>query len=61
MNLHPYDYMALVPIIEGAGGVITDWEGRPLTLTSEGKVIAAASAQLHAEALSALAGTANRP
>lgn len=61
MNLHPYDYMALVPVIEGAGGVITDWEGRPLTLTSEGKVIAAASAQLHAEALASLAGTANRP
>ncbi|WP_339759180.1 histidinol-phosphatase [uncultured Hoeflea sp.] len=54
MNLHPYDYMALVPVIEGAGGVITDWDGLPLTLTSEGKVIAAASATLHAEALMAL-------
>jgi len=54
MNLHPYDYMALVPVIEGAGGVITDWDGLPLTLTSEGKVIAAASAALHTEALSAL-------
>jgi histidinol phosphatase-like enzyme (inositol monophosphatase family) len=55
MNLHPYDYMALVPVIEGAGGVITDWEGRPLTVNSEGKVIAAANAALHAEALAALA------
>lgn len=54
MNLHPYDYMALVPVIEGAGGVITDWDGLPLTLTSDGKVIAAANAALHAEALSAL-------
>lgn len=54
MNLQPYDYMALVPVIEGAGGVITDWDGQPLTLSSEGKVIAAASATLHAEALSAL-------
>lgn len=54
MNLHPYDYMALIPIIEGAGGVITDWDGQPLSLTSEGNVIAAASAELHAEALNAL-------
>jgi inositol-phosphate phosphatase/L-galactose 1-phosphate phosphatase/histidinol-phosphatase len=54
MSLQPYDYMALVPVIEGAGGVITDWEGRPLTLKSEGKIIAAASTQLHAEALAVL-------
>ncbi|PJE31763.1 histidinol-phosphatase, inositol monophosphatase family [Pseudooceanicola antarcticus] len=54
MNLHPYDYMALVPVIEGAGGVITDWDGQPLTLASEGKVIAAASAELHAQALAVL-------
>ncbi|WP_417701540.1 histidinol-phosphatase [Pseudophaeobacter sp.] len=54
MNLQPYDYMALVPVIEGAGGVVTDWDGQPLTLRSEGKVVAAASAALHAEALAAL-------
>eukprot|EP00201_Polytomella_parva_P014132 CAMPEP_0175058146 /NCGR_PEP_ID=MMETSP0052_2-20121109/11678_1 /TAXON_ID=51329 ORGANISM="Polytomella parva, Strain SAG 63-3" /NCGR_SAMPLE_ID=MMETSP0052_2 /ASSEMBLY_ACC=CAM_ASM_000194 /LENGTH=306 /DNA_ID=CAMNT_0016323479 /DNA_START=117 /DNA_END=1037 /DNA_ORIENTATION=+ len=29
-DLKPYDYMALVPIIKGAGGVITDWEGKDL-------------------------------
>lgn len=56
MNLHPYDYMALVPVVQGAGGVITDWEGRALTLASEGKVIAAASASLHTQALAALGG-----
>ncbi|MEP2716471.1 histidinol-phosphatase [Pseudophaeobacter sp.] len=60
MSLQPYDYMALVPIIEGAGGVITDWEGQPLTLKSEGKVIAAASAALHAEALSTLSAGAGQ-
>lgn len=54
MNLHPYDYMALIPVVEGAGGVITDWQGQPLTLASDGKVIAAASPTLHAEALAAL-------
>ena len=25
-DLKPYDYMALVPIVTGAGGVITDWQ-----------------------------------
>lgn len=55
MDLHPYDYMALVPVVEGAGGVITDWQGDALGLHSDGRVIAAASAALHAEAMAALA------
>ena len=25
-DLKPYDYMALVAVVEGAGGVITDWQ-----------------------------------
>jgi histidinol phosphatase-like enzyme (inositol monophosphatase family) len=54
MNLHPYDYMALVPVIEGAGGVITDWRGEALGLQSEGRVLAAANPALHAEALAVL-------
>jgi inositol-phosphate phosphatase/L-galactose 1-phosphate phosphatase/histidinol-phosphatase len=29
-DLKPYDYMALVPVIQGAGGIITDWRGQPL-------------------------------
>lgn len=53
-GLQPYDYMSLVTIIEGAGGVITDWAGQALTIASEGRVVAAASAELHAEALRAL-------
>ncbi|MCZ0813494.1 MAG: histidinol-phosphatase [Pseudomonadota bacterium] len=54
MNLQPYDYMALVSVVEGAGGVITDWNGKALGLQSDGRVIAAASAALHAEALDAI-------
>ena len=50
-GLQPYDYMALVPVIEGAGGVITDWEGAPLSFGSSGQVVAAATAELHAAAL----------
>ncbi|MGI9505402.1 MAG: histidinol-phosphatase, partial [Geminicoccaceae bacterium] len=30
-DLDTHDYLALIPIIEGAGGIVTDWEGRPLT------------------------------
>jgi inositol-phosphate phosphatase / L-galactose 1-phosphate phosphatase / histidinol-phosphatase len=50
-NLKPYDWAALVPIIQGAGGVITDWKGKPLTLLSEGQVLAAGDPRTHAEAL----------
>ena len=28
VGLQPYDFMALVPVVEGAGGRITDWQGR---------------------------------
>lgn len=51
MSLQPYDFMALVPIIEGAGGRITDWQGAPLSIMSSGQVIAAATPALHAEIL----------
>ena len=53
-DLKPYDFMALVPVVEGAGGVITDWTGAPLTLASRGQVVAAANADLHAAALATL-------
>jgi inositol-phosphate phosphatase / L-galactose 1-phosphate phosphatase / histidinol-phosphatase len=46
-----YDYASFVPIIEGAGGRITDWEGRPLTLGSGPRVLAAGDPALHADAL----------
>ncbi|MCA0922842.1 histidinol-phosphatase [Pseudooceanicola nanhaiensis] len=57
-ELQPYDYLALVPVVEGAGGVITDWQGRALTLQSSGQVLAAATPALHAAALARLAGKA---
>ncbi len=52
----PYDYLALVPVIEGAGGVITDWRGAPLTLGSGDRVLAAGDPARHAEAIEILAG-----
>ncbi len=50
-GMKPYDFCALSPIIEGVGGKITDWAGKPLTLHSDGSAIAAASSELHAEIL----------
>jgi histidinol phosphatase-like enzyme (inositol monophosphatase family) len=48
-DLQTYDVAALVPIIRGAGGIITTWEGRDAT--GGGDIIAAASSELHAAAL----------
>lgn len=50
-SLQPYDWMALIPVVEEAGGVITDWNGDSLNLTSDGTVIAASTQDLHAKAL----------
>ncbi len=53
-DLKPYDYFALTPVIEGAGGMITDWQGNPLTLDSDGDVLAAANSKLHSLAIQTL-------
>lgn len=50
-GLAPYDYCALVPVIENAGGIITDWAGQPLGLYSDGRVVAAGDRRMHGEAL----------
>ena len=50
-----HDFLALVPVIEGAGGMITDWEGRALGLDSGDKVLAAGDPRMHAQALKLLA------
>ncbi len=55
-GLQPYDYLALAPVVEAAGGVMTDWSGAPLGLRSDGRVVAAANPALHRAALAALAG-----
>jgi inositol-phosphate phosphatase/L-galactose 1-phosphate phosphatase/histidinol-phosphatase len=51
-----YDYAPMTPIVEGAGGVITDWRGRALGMESDGTVLAAGDARAHAEAMALLAG-----
>ncbi|MCK0127048.1 histidinol-phosphatase [Erythrobacter sp. F6033] len=39
-GLKLYDYAALVPIVEGAGGMMSDWQGNPLDANSDGMVLA---------------------
>ena len=58
-SLHPYDYLPLVPIVEQAGGVMSDWRGRALGLESGPQVIAAATPELHEAALAFLSGEAD--
>ncbi|MEQ8895577.1 MAG: inositol monophosphatase family protein [Roseovarius sp.] len=53
-DLDAYDICALVPVVTQAGGTITDWEGRALTLASEGAILAAATPGLHAQAFDRL-------
>lgn len=48
-GLKQHDYNALIPVVRGAGGVIGDWLGG--TNYSEGKLIAAATPELFAEAV----------
>lgn len=49
-----WDIQPLVPIVEAAGGVVTDWAGGPPGQT--GQVIVAGSRDLHAEVLAAMSG-----
>ena len=57
-DVAPHDYLALVPVVTGAGGVMTDWQGQPLGLHSGGRVVAAASSALHAGVIETLRATA---
>jgi myo-inositol-1(or 4)-monophosphatase len=52
-ELKPYDVAALVPIITGAGGLITTWEGRPAQ--NGGRIVAAGDKRVHNEAMALLA------
>jgi len=51
-NLQPYDIVALIPIIEGAGGVITTWDGGPAQ--AGGRIVASGDPRVHATTLSIL-------
>lgn len=50
-----YDFAALVPIVQGAGGLITDWRGQPLGMQSDGRVLASGDPALHRAVIGLLA------
>ena len=53
-ELKPHDVLALIPIIEGAGGIMTTWEnGRP---HNGGRIVAAGDRRVHAQAMKVLKG-----
>ncbi len=51
-GLQAYDIQAPIAVIEAAGGIVTDWQGRPAD--QGGRVLAAAGPDLHAQALEML-------
>ena len=46
-TLKTHDYMALIPVIEGAGGKVTDKYGESVNVHSEGSIVASANKDLH--------------
>jgi fructose-1,6-bisphosphatase/inositol monophosphatase family enzyme len=54
-SLKLYDFAALVPVIKGAGGLITDWQGHELDMQSDGSVLAAGDGAIHRAAREVLA------
>lgn len=53
-SMDNHDVAALVPVVTGAGGVMTDWQGRSLDLGSVGCVLAAGDPAIHEQALAVL-------
>lgn len=57
-NVFDYDILPQMPIIEAAGGIVTDWEGRPLPDAPRyDTVLMAANAEIHRAALETLRST----
>ena len=54
-NLKRWDVAAILPIVDGAGGVVSDWSGN--TITGGGNIIAAGDARVHAEAVKILSAS----
>jgi myo-inositol-1(or 4)-monophosphatase len=53
-DLKVHDVMALIPIVEGAGGLITDWNGDAVRERFNGSILAACTPELHGQALAIL-------
>jgi histidinol phosphatase-like enzyme (inositol monophosphatase family) len=55
-GLKLHDFAALVPVVEGAGGTMCDWNGDPLHAGSEGHVLAIGDPARLEDVLEALGG-----
>ncbi|GAB2291788.1 Bifunctional phosphatase IMPL2, chloroplastic [Dionaea muscipula] len=60
-GLKPYDFLALIPVVEGAGGILTDWNGNelywdasPSSHASGFNIVAAGDKLVHQQALTSL-------
>jgi myo-inositol-1(or 4)-monophosphatase len=53
-GLKPYDVVPLIPIVTGAGGIVTTWDGEPAK--NGGRIVAAGDRRVHAEAIRMLKG-----
>jgi len=53
-GLKPHDIVALIPIVEGAGGIVTSWEGG--SAVKGGRVVAAGDRRVHEAAMKVLNG-----
>ena len=53
-ELKPYDILPLIPIITGAGGIVTAWDGG--AATAGGRIVAAGDKRVHEAAMKLLAG-----
>ncbi|MCK5362113.1 MAG: inositol monophosphatase family protein [Gammaproteobacteria bacterium] len=53
-NFDPFDVFAPAAVIEGAGGIVSDWSGKGIDLQWQGRILAAGDPRMHAQALSAL-------
>ena len=51
-----YDFCAWGPVIEGAGGVVSDWQGAALSLQTGDKILVSGDARTHDQAMALLAG-----
>ena len=51
-EINPYDIVAVIPIVTGAGGIVTTWDNRPAQ--TGGRVIVAGDARVHTQALEVL-------
>jgi histidinol phosphatase-like enzyme (inositol monophosphatase family) len=56
-SLKVWDWAALLPVVEGAGGRMTDWQGRPLRADGDGRVLAVGDPALLDAAVEKLNGT----